>query len=128
MSSNILICLFTLISCAASAQKTNIWQGGTPGHQTEWAYFKNWSTGCVPNEFDRVVIPDVSASTGHYPVIHTGEIEISALELHSGASLMLLPGARLWADELLILGTCKACAQRTLIEEPADVAVNSTKK
>ncbi len=116
------ICFFTLLSVAAFAQKTNNWRGGAPGHETEWSYFKNWSTGRVPNEFDHVVIPDVSTSTGKYPVIRKGEIEVLSLVVQTGASLTLLPQARLFADDIDILGTCKGCQERHFIEGNVDTA------
>lgn len=57
-------CFFALFSISAAAQKTNVWQGGAAGHETDWSFFKNWRAGKVPNEFDLVIIPDVSTSTG----------------------------------------------------------------
>ena len=112
----ITIGLFLLFALAASAQKNNVWRGGAPGHETEWAFFKNWSTGKIPSEFDNVIIPDVSASTGDYPVIRTGEVEILGLEIQSGATLTLLPEARLLVETLQISGTCKGCKSRILME------------
>ena len=122
------ICFFTLLSLASSAQKTNNWRGGAPGHETEWSYFKNWSAGRIPNEFDHVVISDVSTSTGKYPVISKGEIDVLSLVVESGASLTLLPQARLFAEDIVISGTCKGCLERFIIEGSVDSATaNSTK-
>lgn len=110
-----------LFSAAVSAQKTNVWRGGAPGHETDWSFFKNWSTGKVPSEFDNVIVPDVSASTGDYPVIRTGEVEILGLEIQSGASLTLMPEARLLVETLQISGTCKGCKSRILMEGSGDL-------
>ncbi|MBL7781392.1 MAG: hypothetical protein JNM22_09265 [Saprospiraceae bacterium] len=115
------ICFFMLFSAAVSAQKTNVWRGGAPGHETDWSFFKNWSTGKVPSEFDNVIVPDVSASTGDYPVIRTGEVEILGLEIQSGASLTLMPEARLLVETLQISGTCKGCKSRILMEGSGDL-------
>jgi len=48
-----------LFSMVASAQKINVWRGGAPGHETDWSFFKNWSAGKVPSEFDHVIIPNM---------------------------------------------------------------------
>lgn len=129
MSKIFSICLFTLIAITSvSGQKNNTWRGGAPGHETEWAYFKNWSAGRVPNEFDRVVIPDVSSSTNDYPVIKAKEIEVLSLYIQQGATLTLLPKARLLAEELDIQGTCKGCEQWLLLEGSADAAAYFPKK
>lgn len=128
MSRNFIICLFTLLSITATAQKTNVWRGGTPGHETDWSFFKNWSAGYAPSEFDRVVIPDVSTSTGAYPVIRTGEVEVWSLEIQSGAMLTLLAKARLVADEIDIQGTCIGCERRVMFEGSVDATAFFPKK
>ena len=123
MSKIFLIGLFTLIAMtSASAQKNNTWRGGTPGHETEWSYYKNWSTGRIPNEFDRVLIPDVSSSTNDYPVIEAEEIEVLSLHIQQGAMLTLRPTARLLAEELELQGTCKGCERWFLLQGSADAA------
>jgi len=125
MSINFSICFFLLFSSmVASAQKTNVWHGGAPGHETDWSFFKNWSTGRTPTEFDYVIIPDVSTSTNHYPVIRTGEVEVLGLEIQSGASLTLLPKARLKAEEIQLRGTCNGCERRLLLEGTIDTYSN----
>ena len=124
----IIICFFTLISITATAQKTNVWRGGAPGHETDWSFFKNWSAGHTPSEFDHVIIPDVSTSTGDYPVIRTGEIEVWGLEIQSGASLTLMPKARLLAEEVQVFGTCKGCDRRLLLEGAAEATAFTSKK
>ena len=123
------ICLFTFIAfTSASAQQNNTWRGGAPGHETDWSYFKNWSTGRVPNEFDRVFIPDISTSTNDYPVIKAEEIEVLSLQIQQGAMLTLLPTARLLAEEVDIRGVCKGCERRLLLEGSADTAVRLPKR
>jgi hypothetical protein len=129
MSKVLVITLLTLfVVTIASAQKSNIWRGGAPGHETDWSYFKNWSSGSVPSEFDCVVIPNVSTSTSDYPVIHKGEIEVWSLEIQSGAMLTLLPKARLLADEVDIQGTCKGCDRRLLLDGSEDATAFFRKK
>ena len=120
MSSNLFIGFFMLFSMVASAQKINVWRGGAPGHETDWSFFKNWSAGKVPSEFDHVIIPDVSTSTGKYPTIFAGEVEVMGLEIQSGASLTLLPGVRMQAEGIQLTGVCKGCKSLVLIAEQKD--------
>lgn len=114
--------LFFAFQNSNFAQSPNVWRGGAAGHETDWSFFKNWSAGKTPSEFDRVVIPDVSTSTGKYPVIRCGEVEISSLEIRVGASLTLLPEARLLADDIQVFGKCKGCEERVLLEGSAETA------
>jgi hypothetical protein len=100
----------------ANAQTTNTWKGGTPGQESNWACSKNWSLNRIPDAFHHVVISDVSTSTGKYPVIIKGEVEVLSLKIETGASLTLLPQARLFAEEVELLGTCKGCQERHVIE------------
>ncbi|MDX2282350.1 MAG: hypothetical protein NW218_22355 [Saprospiraceae bacterium] len=129
MSKIMFICLLSMIAVtSASAQKNNTWRGGASGHAAEWSYFKNWSTGRVPNEFDRVVIPDVSSSTNAYPVIEADTIEVLSLQIQQGAMLTLQPNVRLLAGEIEIQGTCKGCELRLLLEGTAEAAAYLPKK
>jgi hypothetical protein len=98
------------------AQTKNIWKGGFPGHESEWNHAKNWSLGKTPDVFDRVIIPDVSASTQEYPIIKDGEVEVLSIEVQTGASLILLRTARIVTEEFACYGNCKGCEQRVLIE------------
>jgi len=125
---NMLLFVFVLIVTSASAQKDNTWRGGAPGHETEWSYSKNWSNGRVPNEFDRVLIPDVSSSTNDYPVIKAEKIEVSSLRIQEGAMLTLLPNACLLVEEVDIQGVCQGCERRILLEGNADAAANFPKR
>ncbi len=93
--------LTALLICASplGAQKTATWKGGTPGRPAEWNCSTNWKEGRVPDEFSRVVIPDVSASTFHTPVLNEGAVEIWSLQILSGATLQIGKYARLTASE-----------------------------
>ena len=114
------IALFSFgFQSALHAQKTATWKGGAPGHETDWHFYKNWSLGQAPGEFDRVVVQDVSTSTRHYSVVRSGEVEVLSLEIQSGASLTLLSGARLIANEFNCAGQCKGCEMRILVEGTA---------
>ncbi len=108
--------VFICCANALSAQIVNTWKGGAPGHESDWAYYKNWSRGRTPNEFDRVVIPDVSTSTRSFPVIRSGNVEVLSLEVQAGASLTLLSVARLLTNEFECAGVCIGCEVRVWIE------------
>ena len=108
--------LILSVAVSASAQISNTWNGGTPGHETDWSYFKNWSLGKTPDVFDNVVIPDVSSTTRCYPVIATGEVEVLSLEIQTGASLTLKKSAFVLTETFVNNGTCKGCSSRILIE------------
>lgn len=85
------VAFIALLLCSASlfAQKTATWKGGTPGRPEEWNCPTNWNEGRVPDEFSRVIIPDVSTSTFHNPVLNEGEVEIWSLQILSGATLRI---------------------------------------
>lgn len=76
-------------------QIENIWLGGSPGHENDWNYHKNWSKNKVPNEFNNVVIRDTRSTTFVYPVINKGNVIINSLEMHPGTELHLKPKATL---------------------------------
>jgi hypothetical protein len=119
---SIVILLTQIVPQTAQAQIANTWKGGTPGQETNWACSKNWSLGRIPDAFHNVVISDVSTSTGKYPVIMKGDVEVLSLKIVIGASLTLLPQARLFAEEVEILGTCKGCQERYVIEGNSESA------
>ena len=126
---SIVILLTQIVPQTATAQIANTWKGGTPGQETNWACSRNWSLGRIPDAFHNVVIADVSTSTGKYPVIMKGDVEVLSLKIASGAALTLLPQARLFAEEVEILGTCKGCQERYVIEGNLDTATaHSTKQ
>ena len=126
-SINITIGFFLLFSVVTSAQTTNVWRGGAPGHETDWSYYKNWSKGRVPSVFDNVIIPNISSSTGEYPVISKGEVEVWSLEIQPEASLTLMPEARLLLEYVQVYGACKGCEQRILIEGTVGAAAYTPK-
>lgn len=104
------------LSFEASAQIRNTWKGGAPGHETDWNFYKNWSLGKAPDLFHNVVIPDVSTSTQHYPVLKSGSAEVASLEIQQGATLTLQANARLRTTEFTTFGTCEGCSQRLWVE------------
>ena len=104
------------------AQTTNTWRGGAPGHASDWHYYKNWSLGRVPDEFQRVVIPDVSSTTLRYPVLRSGEVEVNSLEIQPNASLTLTGSARLFTEKIDNRGACTGCEGRVLVEPDPDEA------
>ena len=108
--------LFAANLSSLQAQTTNVWKGGFPGRETDWNQSRNWSLGKTPDVFDRVIIPDVSASTQKYPIVKEGEIEVLSIDVRTGASLTLLRSARIVADEFICDGTCNGCERRVLIE------------
>lgn len=101
----------------AGAQRLNVWKGGTPGHETDWNYFKNWTLGKTPNEFDRVLIPDVSTTTRAYPVVSNAGVEISSLEIQTGATVTIKPNAWIQTDVFENSGECKGCNKRLKVRE-----------
>jgi hypothetical protein len=112
----IALCLLTS-SSALDAQIANVWEGGFPGQETNWHCHKNWSLSRVPDVFDAVVIPDVSTTTRHYPIVSSGEeIEVQSIDIQSGAMLTLSRSARILTDYFVCTGTCKSCEWRVVIE------------
>lgn len=87
-----------------SAQTT--WQGGFPGHETDWMCARNWDTGRVPEEFDDVLIPDCSTRGNFYPVIKTRVATIHKLELDSQAQLRITAKGYLTIQGLDERGNC----------------------
>jgi len=70
------------------------WVGGT---DSDWTDATNWDGGSVPAATDNVIIPDVSAASGNFPVISSGSggasndltVDASAtLTVNSGGSLI----------------------------------------
>jgi len=85
----VLLFLLTLIIFLPDTygQIQNIWIGGSPGRENDWHCHKNWSKFKVPNEFNKVIIPDTRTSTFVYPVIEKGNVTIHSLEMHPGTIL-----------------------------------------
>ena len=110
------IVLAILLHNGLSAQMINVWQGGEPGHETDWNYSKNWSRNKTPDVFDIAIIPNVSTSTRHYPVISSGEVEVLGLEIQQEATLTLKKSAHILMETFICNGTCVGCSSRILIE------------
>ena len=110
------ICFIAFISTQLSAQKTNVWKGGAPGHENDWHYAKNWSLGATPEVFDLVTIPDVSTTTNRYPIVYTGQIEVESLEIQPGASLTLYRSAGIVTNNFVDKGNCTGCDMRVRLE------------
>ena len=91
----IILTVLSLFSIDLFAQKRATWAGGTPGQPSNWFCPSNWKEHRVPNEFSSVLIPDVSTSTFHYPVIDAGTVEIGSLECATKACVTLANNARL---------------------------------
>lgn len=97
--------LFLLLSTTAFTQwsniwkgapeGTNIWKGGTPGMENDWYCPKNWSKYKVPDAFADVIIPDVSTTTQHMPVIKDGRAEANSLFIYPNANLTVAEPAQL---------------------------------
>ena len=92
-----IICM--LFSIIATAQKTNTWKGGKTGHPNAWNCAQNWSLNTVPNEFQGVIIPDVSSGFNQYPVIEKEENVVRSITICSHAQLTILP-----SGTLLVMG------------------------
>ncbi|MBK9632067.1 MAG: hypothetical protein IPO62_13555 [Saprospiraceae bacterium] len=83
------------------SQIQNIWIGGSPGREDDWHCHKNWSKFKVPNEFNKVIIPNTRTSTFVYPVIEKGNVTIYSLEMHPGTILYVKQKSPLFIlDEL----------------------------
>jgi hypothetical protein len=125
-----LLALFSLISLSAQAQITATWKGGTPGKTTDWNCPTNWQEGRVPNEFSKVVIPDVSTSTFRYPVIKQGTVEIASIECASNTRLTTLGNARvIFLDDPGIAAEPRqnSLATSKSPTEPTIIVMNRTK-
>jgi hypothetical protein len=107
--------LLTLGS-SLSAQTVNTWKGGAPGHETDWHFYKNWSLGKTPDEFQKVIIPDVSTTTQRYPVLRSGEVETGSLEIRPNAQLTLKGNACLLTENLENSGGCIGCEGRVQVK------------
>ncbi len=110
------LAFFALSLTSLRAQTVNTWKGGFPGHESDWAFSKNWSLGHAPSEFDRVVIPDMSANARKFPVVRTGTIELAGLAIESNASLTLLSDVKiLLTGDFQNMGSCNGCDARLWI-------------
>ena len=85
-----------LILNTVSAQ--NYWRGGFPGNENDWNTAQNWSQNKVPDWTQNVIIPDVSAQSGNFPVIKEVVEAIPHLEIQANALLTILDSGRLVID------------------------------
>lgn len=95
IASLMLIFAGLLLAGTVSAQKINTWKGGKPGHPNAWNCAQNWSLNTVPNEFQDVIIPDVSSGFQQYPVIDDTENIVRSLTISANARLTILPTGKL---------------------------------
>ena len=86
------ICL-VLLTIPFYAQITNVWIGGSPGHETEWNFHKNWSKNQVPDWSSDVIIPNNYSDHKFYPVVADVDLEVNSLNIHSGAELTIAEDA-----------------------------------
>ena len=100
--------LFAANLSSLQAQTTNVWKGGFPGRETDWNQSRNWSLGKTPDVFDRVIIPDVSASTQKYPIVKEGEIEVLSIDVRTGASLTFSVRHASWPTSLSVTAPATA--------------------
>lgn len=85
----LIVCLFFSIS--VTAQKINTWKGGKTSQPNAWNCAQNWSLNTVPNEFQDVVIPDVSSGFNHYPVIDDEDNTVRSITICTRAQLTIKP-------------------------------------
>jgi hypothetical protein len=120
---SVVIFLIQIVPQTAKAQIANIWKGGTPGQETNWACSKNWSLGRIPDVFDNVIIPDVSTGSQKFPVINSGLTEINQLHIHIGATLTAQENVRILVNELHCAGICIGCSKGIWIEGMDSTAI-----
>lgn len=89
--------LSSFLSLTMPAQNTLIWEGGTPGKETNWNEPNNWNLNRVPTEDDKVIIK--MENKGHFaqPIIKDA-VHIAWLEIHSGAKLSIQATGKLIID------------------------------
>ena len=95
ISSLFLLTACLLLAGTVTAQKTNTWKGGKTGHSNAWNCAQNWSLNTVPNEFQDVIIPDVSSGFNQYPVIHDSDNIVRSITICSQAQLTIMPSGTL---------------------------------
>ena len=93
----LIVLLSLLIPTMLTAQNTITWEGGTPGHETNWNEPRNWDANRVPNENDKVII--LLRNNGHFaqPVIDR-EVHVAWVEIHAGAELTITSSGQLILD------------------------------
>lgn len=89
-----LVCLLALFSAMSLIAQVE-WRGGFPGQENDWFCAKNWSDNRIPDDFDNVVVPDLSTRGNHFPVVKGKEARVQSLQLQSGAKIRIESGAQL---------------------------------
>lgn len=89
-----LVLLFALLNAVSLFAQIK-WQGGFPGRENDWFCARNWSSHRVPDQFDSVVIPDVSTRGSFFPVINRSEAIVQSLVVESNARLTIQESAEL---------------------------------
>ena len=69
-----------------------VWTGVT---STDWHTASNWDQGCLPECGTNVTIPDVSGSSGNFPVISTSDGDCQDITIDANASLTINSGLNL---------------------------------
>lgn len=90
-------CFMYLISSSLHAE-TNTWKGGTPGDETNWMNPRNWCANTVPTEISDVVIPNISTTGSHYPIVKSKVEPIGSLLISGGAKLFIEESGLLIVD------------------------------
>jgi hypothetical protein len=99
---------FCFLGNVLSAQRNVTWIGGTPGQESNWFCYKNWSNANVPDEFTNVYIIDVSSSTFHYPVIKSKEATVLSISIVSEGKLTIEKTGSLSVIDTIILKNNKS--------------------
>jgi hypothetical protein len=97
LSMSFTLCLVTFFF-TSDLLAQNYWKGGTPGSQSNWNTAKNWSQNQVPDWSQDLIIPDVFALSGFFPVIDQVIEAFPYNEMQSNAVFTVLPHGRLVID------------------------------
>lgn len=98
MKTTYFIFLLCSLFFSVDASSQNYWKGGTPGKETDWNTAENWSQNRIPDWTQNVIITDVSSVSGYFPIINSVLEPIPYLEIHSNASLTILPNGKVTVD------------------------------
>ena len=77
---------------------TNVWKGGTPGDENNWSNPRNWQSQEIPDYYHKVIIPNLSTTGNHYPIISTTVDPIASLTIEGGAKLIIYKKGQLLVD------------------------------
>ena len=70
----------------------NYWTGN---NSSSWNDNNNWSTGRIPTCSRNIIIPDVSSTSGNFPVLTSGTQEVRDIEIETGAMITVQGNASL---------------------------------